>query len=62
MKFRILDVRPVLALETGPSCTTLSRTFARLRSAGLLEVDGATLRLPDRAALEDRFRRLLGEE
>jgi CRP-like cAMP-binding protein len=47
--------------EIGTGRETLSRTFARLRSAGLLEVDGATLRLPDRAALEARFRRLLGE-
>jgi CRP-like cAMP-binding protein len=52
----------VLNAVVGTGSETLSRTFARLRSAGLLEVDGATLRLPDRAALETQFRRLLGEE
>jgi CRP-like cAMP-binding protein len=51
----------VLAAELGTSSETLSRTFARLRQAKLLEVKGNTLRVLDRAALESRFRRLLGE-
>jgi CRP/FNR family transcriptional regulator, dissimilatory nitrate respiration regulator len=51
----------VLAAELGTSSETLSRTFARLRADDLLEVKGATLRLPDVGALHARFRRLLGE-
>lgn len=51
----------VLAAELGTSSETLSRTFARLRNEKLLEVKGNTLRIRDGAALEARFRRLLGE-
>ena len=51
----------VLASELGTSSETLSRTFARLREEDLLEVKGATLRISDIAALQTRFRRLLGE-
>ena len=60
-EIRLRGTKRVLAAEIGTSSETLSRTFARLRSAGLLEVDGATLRLTNRSALEARFRRLLGE-
>ncbi|MDE3084837.1 MAG: Crp/Fnr family transcriptional regulator [Verrucomicrobiota bacterium] len=52
----------VLAAELGTSSETLSRTFARLRDEGLLEVKGAMLRISDVAALHTRFRSLLGEE
>jgi CRP-like cAMP-binding protein len=51
----------VLAAELGTSSETLSRTFARLRDAGLVDIRGATVRLNDPAGLEARFRRLLGE-
>jgi CRP-like cAMP-binding protein len=51
----------VLAAELGTSSETLSRTFARLRDAGLLDIRGSTVRLKDPAAIEARFRRLLGE-
>jgi len=51
----------VLASELGTSSETLSRTFARLRAEKLLAVDGAVLRVRDVAALQARFRRLLGE-
>jgi CRP/FNR family transcriptional regulator, dissimilatory nitrate respiration regulator len=51
----------VLAAELGTSSETLSRTFARLRTGKLLAVDGAVLRVRDVAALQTRFRRLLGE-
>ncbi len=51
----------MLASELGTSSETLSRTFARLRDEGLLEVKGSTLRVSDVAALHARFRRLLGE-
>lgn len=60
-EIRLRGTKRVLAAEIGTSSETLSRTFARLRGAGLLEVDGMILRLPDRRALEARFRRLLGE-
>ena len=52
----------VLAAELGTSSETLSRTFARLREAGLLEVRGQALHVSDVTALARRFRRLLGEE
>jgi CRP-like cAMP-binding protein len=51
----------VLAAELGTSSETLSRTFARLREADLLEVRGQTLFVRDAVALTQRFRRLLGE-
>lgn len=51
----------VLAAELGTSSETLSRTFARLRDDGLLEVRGKELHLPDGDALRARFRHLLGE-
>jgi CRP/FNR family transcriptional regulator len=60
-EIRLRGTKRVLAAEIGTSSETLSRTFARLREAGLLEVEGVLLRLPDRRALEERFRRLLGE-
>jgi CRP/FNR family transcriptional regulator len=59
---RLPSTKRVLAAELGTSSETLSRTFARLRSARLLETSGNTLRVRDRAALQDRFRHLLGED
>ena len=59
---RLPSTKRVLAAELGTSSETLSRTFARLRSAQLLEIDGNTLRVRDGAALQDRFHQLLGEE
>jgi CRP/FNR family transcriptional regulator len=61
-EIRLPSTKRVLAAELGTSSETLSRTFARLRSARLLETSGNTLRVRDRAALQDRFRHLLGEE
>lgn len=57
----LATTKRVLAAELGTSGETLSRTFARLREEDLLQVRGATVRIPDRAALAGRFRRLLGE-
>jgi CRP/FNR family transcriptional regulator len=51
----------VLAAELGTSSETLSRTFARLRDAGLVDIRGSTVRLKDPTGIETRFRRLLGE-
>jgi len=51
----------VLAAQLATTSETLSRTFAKLRGEGLLEVRGATVHIPDSAALAARFRRLLGE-
>lgn len=51
----------VLAAQLATTSETLSRTFAKLRDERLLEVRGATVRVPDVPALEARFRRLLGE-
>jgi CRP/FNR family transcriptional regulator len=58
---RLSGTKRILAAELGTSSETLSRTFARLRAQGLLEVSGNTLRVPDAGKLQVRFRRLLGE-
>lgn len=60
-EIRLPSTKRVLAAELGTSSETLSRTFARLRADGLLEVKGNTLRVIDRESLLARFRRLLGE-
>jgi CRP/FNR family transcriptional regulator, dissimilatory nitrate respiration regulator len=51
----------VLAAQLATTSETLSRTFAKLRSEGLLVVRGATVHVPSTAALQAHFRRLLGE-
>ena len=55
------STKRALAAELATSSETLSRTFAKLRTEKLIEVRGATLRVPDAAMLRARFRRLLGE-
>lgn len=56
------STKRVLAAELSTSSETLSRTFAALREAGLLEVEGNMLRVPEAAALNAHFHRLLGEK
>jgi CRP/FNR family transcriptional regulator len=51
----------VLAAQLATTSETLSRTFAKLRGEGLLEVCGATVHVPNPTALHARFRKLLGE-
>jgi CRP-like cAMP-binding protein len=51
----------VLAAELGTSSETLSRTFARLRDAGLVDIRGSCVCMLNPAGIEARFRRLLGE-
>jgi CRP/FNR family transcriptional regulator len=51
----------MLAGQLATTSETLSRTLAKLRDEKLLEVKGATVRIPDVNALEARFRRLLGD-
>lgn len=58
---RLPSTKRVLAAELGTSSETLSRTFARLRGEELLEVHGKALQVRDPAAIERRFRHLLGE-
>ncbi len=58
---RLPSTKRVLAAELATSSETLSRTFARLRDAGLIEVRGATVHVRDAGELRARFRRLLGE-
>jgi CRP/FNR family transcriptional regulator len=58
---KLESTKRVLAGELGTSSETLSRTFARLRDADLLEVNGTVLRVRDVTALRARFGRLLGE-
>lgn len=58
----LTGTKRVLAAELSTSSETLSRTFAALREAGLLEVDGNVLRVADAKALSARFHKLLGEQ
>ncbi len=55
------STKRVLAAELGTSSETLSRTLAKLRDGGLLEIKGATLRVRDVGEVRERFRHLLGE-
>lgn len=50
----------VLAAELGTSSETLSRTLARLRDAGLIQVEARTITVPDCAALQARLQKHLG--
>lgn len=50
----------VLAAELGTSSETLSRTLARLRDAGLIQVEARTISVPDCAALQSRLQKHLG--
>lgn len=59
--FELGSTKRVLAAELATSSETLSRTFAKLRGEKLVEVRGATVRVGDIAALQSRFRQLLGE-
>lgn len=51
----------ILAAQLATTSETLSRTFAKLREEGLLEMRGSTLHVPNPIAVDARFRRLLGE-
>ncbi len=51
----------VLAAELGTSSETLSRTFAKMREDGWLEVRAKELEIVDVEAMRGRFRKLLGE-
>jgi len=55
------STKRVLAAELATSSETLSRTFAKLRHEKLIEVRGATVSVPNVAALHAHFRQLLGE-
>ncbi len=50
-----------LAAELGTTSETLSRTFARLRTANLIRVERSAVHVRDCAALRARFASLLGE-
>jgi CRP-like cAMP-binding protein len=58
---RLTMTKRVLAAELATTSETLSRTFARLRAAKLLTVEGNALRIVNVAELDRRFRRMLGE-
>lgn len=55
------STKRTLAAELGTTSETLSRTFARLRAAGLIRVERAAVLVRDGAALRAHFSRLLGE-
>ncbi len=52
----------VLAAELGTASETLSRTLAKFRERGLIEVDGKTITVPAPARLDELLRRNLGEK
>ncbi len=51
--FELRQSKRELAAQIGTIAETLSRAFAKLRSAGLIEVDGRRIRILDRAGLEE---------
>jgi CRP/FNR family transcriptional regulator, dissimilatory nitrate respiration regulator len=57
---RLETTKRVLAAEMGTTSETLSRTFAKFRDAGWLQVKGKQFTLLNRAGLEQLLRRNLG--
>jgi CRP-like cAMP-binding protein len=58
---RLPGTKRVLAAELGTSSETLSRTMARLRDEGLIEVAARSIAVRDAGRLEGMLRRNLGE-
>ena len=58
---KLSATKRVLAAELGTSSETLSRTLARLRDDGLIEVSGKSITLLDAATLTRRLHHNLGE-
>ena len=58
---KLSATKRVLAAELGTSSETLSRTLARLRDDGLIEVSGKSITLLDPDTLARRLHRNLGE-
>ena len=51
----------VLAAQLATTSETLSRTFAKLRSEGLADVQGSIVQVPSVARVQERFKQLLGD-
>ncbi|HLP03518.1 MAG TPA: Crp/Fnr family transcriptional regulator [Opitutaceae bacterium] len=60
-RVELRSTKRTLAAELGTTSETLSRTFARLRTAGLIRVEKSAVHVRDVAALRARFAELLGE-
>lgn len=60
-KFELTTTKQVLASEIGTISATLSRTIARLRDNGLLEIKGKSVTIPCPAKLLGLFRARLGD-
>jgi len=60
-RLELRSTKRTLAAELGTTSETLSRTFARLRGAGLLRIERSAVVVRDLPALRTRFARLLGE-
>jgi CRP/FNR family transcriptional regulator len=60
-RVELSSTKRTLAAELGTTSETLSRTFARLRTAGLIRVEKSAVLVRDVAALRTRFAKLLGE-
>ena len=60
-RVELRSTKRTLAAELGTTSETLSRTFARLRTAGLIRVEKSAVLVRDWPALRARFAKLLGE-
>ncbi len=60
-RVELRSTKRTLAAELGTTSETLSRTFARLRGAGLIKVERTAVVVRDCAGLRARFAQLLGE-
>ncbi len=58
--FRLATTKQVLAAELGTISATLSRTIARLRDKGLIEVRGKAVSVPSPAKLKALIRKRVG--
>lgn len=61
VRVKLDSTKRALAAELGTTSETLSRTFARLREAGLIDVEKSAVVVRDCAVLRARFAKLLGE-
>ncbi|HLP08738.1 MAG TPA: Crp/Fnr family transcriptional regulator [Opitutaceae bacterium] len=60
-RVELRSTKRTLAAELGTTSETLSRTFARLRTAGLIRVEKSAVHVRDVPGLRARFAKLLGE-
>jgi CRP/FNR family transcriptional regulator len=59
--FKLALPKRVIAAELGTTAETLSRTMAKFREGGIIEVRGASVTVKDPSALDEIVRKNLGE-